>query len=188
MIRMRVVWTLFGSVAMTPAAWAASPAPSSKDQKPELIVEKALASEIHQNNQVEMEMGRLARTKGQQASVRAFGERLYRDHRFADSQIMDYAKDRGLDLPTPEPVTVEEQAQAAQQQAMLEKLRTLQGPEFDRAFLDAMTMGHDQAIERIQATRAALEDRRLERLAAKLVPILREHRELAVRVAEHAGR
>ncbi|HEV7395304.1 MAG TPA: DUF4142 domain-containing protein [Pyrinomonadaceae bacterium] len=77
----------------------------------------------------EVEMGRLAATKGQNAEVKAFGRRMVRDHSKANSKLMALAKRKGVSLPSD--LNDEQKAGKA-------KLENLSGAEFDREYVSMM--------------------------------------------------
>src|SRR5437762_10483189 len=96
----------------------------------DLTFEQDLASRIHQTHQMEMEMARLAASNAAEPKIRAYGERLLRDHQVADKRIVAYANDRKLTLTTSEPALDADREHAQHEHAVLEKLRAMKGAEF----------------------------------------------------------
>ena len=53
---------------------------------------------LHHANEMEVEAGNLAKSKGDSKAVKAFGEELARDHAKADNDVRDLAKKKKLSL------------------------------------------------------------------------------------------
>jgi uncharacterized protein (DUF305 family) len=89
-----------------------------------------------------------------------------------------------VELVPANPHTSEEKPQHEKQVKTLDKLRKLNGSEFDAAFLQFMAEGHAKSIEKLKVSREKLRDKDVRDLVDKLIPILEQHRELA---AHHEG-
>jgi putative membrane protein len=142
-------------------------------------------SKMHHANQMEMQAGRLAMERGATEGVRRYGDLLWRDHRMADSMVEDFAKKRGIQLTPPKPSSPEEMQQMKQQMASMEKLKAAQGPEFDRMFLTAMTSAHEMAIKMVEGAEQGVSPD-LGSMLRKMVPILKQHLELARHLSHKA--
>lgn len=142
-------------------------------------METKVLSKMHHVNQMEIKAGQMAMEKGQSSDVRAYGRRLRNDHQFADKKVTELAKAEGIKLMEPNPTTPEEKQQAQEEKQMMEKLQMAQGGEFDTAFLKAMEKGHTKAIETLTQAHEKLQDPQVRGLVAKLIPILKQHLQLA---------
>ncbi len=142
-------------------------------------------STIHATNAIEVEAGKLAQQKGQSDTVRKLGDRIARDHLSSDKMVTDLAHKKKVELDPVKPQTDEEKQQHEKRVKMMEKLRNLQGSEFDSAFLKFMEEGHARSIEKLQASREKLQDGDVRDLVNKLLPILEQHRELAAHQEGH---
>jgi putative membrane protein len=136
-------------------------------------------SRIHATNQLEIEVGELAQKKGQSEEVRAYGDRLVRDHAVADGKILDLATKENVAILEPTPMSAEEKSNMAVHRELAPKLQALSGTEFDNQFLSAIQMGHADAIKMLEGVNT--EDAKVQGLIAKLIPILKQH----LTVAEH---
>ena len=136
-------------------------------------------SKMHQVNQLEIKMGELAMKKAQSKEVQAYGRRLRNDHQLGDRLVTQLAEREGLTLADPKPQTPEQEQKAQKQKMMSEKLESLEGPEFDKTFLNAMEQGHTQAIQMLAQAHEKLKDPQVWGLVGKMLPILEQHLQLA---------
>jgi putative membrane protein len=148
--------------ALPPAAKAPAAVPSD---------EVRLLGRLHGLFEHEMDLGRLAQRRGLSGLTRKLGARLEFDHDEADARLLRRAYRRGLTVP--------ERDQDPEDRLRGERLRTLQGPDFDRAFADAVDEDQARAAALLHAERALTADRRTRRDMDALLPLVDEHRKLA---------
>ncbi|OXA91232.1 DUF4142 domain-containing protein [Flavobacterium hercynium] len=113
---------------------------ADKEDDSEFLVDQA---EI---NLAEIEIGKLAQTKGTNAEVKKFGKMLVDEHTKAASEVSALAKTKNFTLPT----SLTEEGQEE-----YKKLNEKSGADFDKKFADMMVSGHEKAIEKL---RKAAED------------------------------
>jgi putative membrane protein len=196
-----LLWAAAGAVAAAgqepaeqsrPAAQGEAPQPAPVQQETshqtsgpadesglDIQAQSRLLSKIHQINQIEIQAGNLAQTRGGTFQVREYGDRLSRDHTMADSMILNYARKKGIPIMTPTPANPKEQEQAQQEMAAMQELSTLQGPQFDQKFLELMQNGHKAAITLLVSNENQMKPSPLRRLVSRLVPVLGQHYEIA---------
>jgi putative membrane protein len=162
---------------------------SAEKNQDDLSPEEArLVVQLHHVNQMEIEAGKLASTKGQHPKVRQYGNRLVRDHTQDDQRVTAFAKQRELSLDSAaQAQNAEQRASMQKHQALMEKLDGLSGAEFDREFLNAMATGHEQVITQVRDARTQVQDPQLRALIDRLLPQLEQHRNTAKRLLESAG-
>jgi putative membrane protein len=162
---------------------------SAEKNQDDLSPEEArLVVQLHHVNQMEIEVGKLASTKGQHPKVRQYGNRLVRDHTQDDQRVTAFAKQRELSLDSAaQAQNAEQRASMQKHQALMEKLDGLSGAEFDREFLNAMATGHEQVITQVRDARTQVQDPQLRALIDRLLPQLEQHRNTAKRLLESAG-
>lgn len=129
---------------------------------------------IHQINQVEMEMGNIAKTNASSKDVKEYARMLEQDHQKADKQIMALAKKEQVPLTMPK-TGAEQKAESSQ----LDELRQLKGPAFDKKFLQTMVEGHTKAIEDIQKQMNEVNLPQLKSMMQEMLPELKHHRDMA---------
>jgi putative membrane protein len=145
----------------TPATEA--PAPALNDATIVAIFDNA--------NTVDIETGKLAAKRGWTSEVRQFGAMLARDHDMVRQQGRDLAKKLGV-TPTP-PVG---DRSAEDQKAVIRRLNSLRGPEFDRAFLEREIQFHKDVIAAIETTLLpAIKNKELRALVVKVAPAFQAH-------------
>jgi putative membrane protein len=153
------------STANQPSPTAAEPAPTTGDEQPADVLAK-----LHHSNQAEIEAGKLAQEKGQSKGVKEYGKMLVKDHTAADKQVASVAKQLKVELPTGAPEMKHDK---------LEQARALSGPEFDKAFTEAMIEDHKNDIEEVTEARDKATDPKLKKLLSEMVPKLEKHRDKA---------
>lgn len=165
-------WKLAALLALSAGAGTARAddldraAAKAQHLQPDQIVAK-----LHAINRLEIDMGRLARDKGASAEIRRFGALLERDHSAADKKVASLAKRLG--------VTEGQTKPDAADRKMVADLSKMSGADFDRAFVDHMKLGHDKALRVLGAASQPTNDKRLNDLIGRLMPIITQHDELA---------
>jgi putative membrane protein len=152
------------SSAPAPPAAAEVPAPGLDDATIVAIFDAA--------NTADMETGQLAAERGSSKEVREFGAMLVRDHRMVRQQGRDLAQALGV-TPTPPADSASARAHAA----ALASLRSKQGVEFDKAFLDHEVRYHQAVIDAVNTTLLpAIRNADLKALVVKVAPAFEAHR------------
>jgi putative membrane protein len=126
---------------------------------------------LHQANQNEIQAGKLAQQMGQSAAAKDYGTMLVTEHTAADQKLMAYAT--GKDIPLER--SDQARPQADQGRHMLEKLRTVEGGAFDRAFAVMMIDGHEQVLALVSSAQGKVSDPDLKALLGELAPTLKKH-------------
>jgi putative membrane protein len=121
-----------------------------------------------QSNTFEIVSSELALDRSRDADVRRIAEHLIRDHTTAQAQLAATAAKVGIRAPEP--------SLNAEQQAIVAKLRGLQGDAFDAAYLAAQVVAHEQAIALFTGFASVDENPRpLRLLAIRTLPVLGQH-------------
>jgi putative membrane protein len=107
----------------------------SKEDDSEFLVDQA------EVNLAEIEIGKLAQTKGVNPEVKKFGKMLVDDHTKAASEVSALAKTKNFTLPT----SLTEEGQDE-----YKKLNEKSGVDFDKKFADMMIDGHEKAIKKLE--------------------------------------
>src|SRR4051812_16678326 len=90
---------------------------------------QAILSDIHTTNQLEIQAGQLAQTKGSSAAVKQFGKQLATDHDSADRKVKELASKKGVSFREA-PADAESAQKAEKDKAAITKLQNLSGAEF----------------------------------------------------------
>jgi putative membrane protein len=171
-----------------PATVAANPT----DAKPPAAAEKAALSEadlhtlttLHATNTMEIEMGKVAKTRGGSKEVKAYGQMMVTDHGKADKEVLALAKKHGVTLADhPTPRNDAEKAEMDADHATMEKLKTLDGAVYDREYLTAMIDGHARTLAKIDAALGTVTDAKVKVLLGKVKPTVQKHLDRAKALA-----
>ena len=119
---------------------------------------------------VEVELGKIAVQKGASEGVKQFGQRMVDDHSKAGEELTTLAASKGITLPT----QLDEKHRND-----LDKLSKLSGAEFDRAYAKAMLSDHKKDVSAFEKESMNSQDTDVKAFAAKTLPTLKEHLEMA---------
>lgn len=120
-----------------------------------------------------LEAGRLAGTKAATVEVKAFADRLVRDHGKARAELTAFARTRGVRTRPESAATFVTAA-----------LSAFSGDGFDRAFVTQVMLDHRVAVGLCDEESRTGKDAKIRAWAVKALPTLREH--LKVAEALHA--
>ena len=130
------------------------------DKKDREFMEKAAAGGM-----MEVEVGKLAQAKGQNADVKGFGETLVKDHSAANDELKALAQKKGVQLPASMP---------AKQQKMVDKLAKAKN--FDKEFIHEVGLeDHKHDIKDFEKASKGAKDPDVKAFAAKTLPTLQSH-------------
>jgi putative membrane protein len=153
--------TQSGATTTTPSS-KQNGAMSSGDRK---FVEKAAVGGM-----AEVELGQLAQQKASSDQVKQFGARMQQDHSKANEELKQLASSKGLQLPA----SLDKDHQKDKQ-----KLEKLSGAEFDREYMKMMVDDHKDDVDAFEKTAKSGKDADVKSFAAKTLPTLQQHRQLA---------
>jgi putative membrane protein len=126
-------------------------------------------------NTADMETGALAEQRAASKEVRDFGAMLVRDHRMVRQQGRDLTAKLGV-TPTPP----KDDQSAKDHAAAMARLRSLQGAEFDRAFLQYEAAFHQAVIDAVTTTLLpAIQNPELKALVEEVAPAFQAHLKMA---------
>ncbi|MEX2271115.1 MAG: DUF4142 domain-containing protein [Vicinamibacterales bacterium] len=119
----------------------------------------------------EVRLGRLAQERGASADVRAFGAMMVEKHTIAGTELKRIAMRHNVE---PKPDARDDHDD------LFERLSKLSGPEFDRAYLDAMVDEHEDAADALE-NKANKNDEHadVKDWASKTLPEVKQHLERA---------
>ena len=104
----------------------------------------------------EVELGKLAAARAQSDEVKKFAQRMVDDHTKANEQLKQIAERKSIKLPT----DVD-----GKDKALMQRLEKLNGPAFDRTYLNAMVNDHVKDVSEFKREASAgREDRKSTRL------------------------
>lgn len=122
-----------------------------------------------QGGMAEVEVGKLAASKGANADVKQFGQKMVTDHSKANDELKALAAKKNFTLPADV---------NAEQKAMADKLSKLSGAEFDKEYVDGMVKDHEKDVADFQKEADSGTDADVKAFAAKTLPTLKSHLEM----------
>jgi len=129
------------------------------------------ASEAAVIGKTEIELSELALENSRDEQVRAYAERMVKDHKAADARLKKIAAQEQIQL---------EEAADPEHQVVKRKLASLKGAAFDREYKKEMAKGHDKAVALFEAaSQDAQMPSELKEFAASTLETLEEHQEQA---------
>jgi putative membrane protein len=126
-------------------------------------------------NLTEIKLGRMAAGKAKDEGVRAFAERMVRDHLAAQEALKDACKGAKKECPA------EQSKDGKEACAKCEKLT---GKEFDRGYIEFQMKSHEKAVKALEKAADELSSESLREYARKQLPIVKEHKEMAKKLHE----
>jgi len=151
----------------------AADAPASPDQK--FVMMAARGGEI------EVNLGKLAAEKASSEDVKKFGQTMVDDHSKANEELKALAESKKIDLT---------KAQAGAKKngdAMSDKLRKLEGAEFDKGYIMMMVKDHEKDVKAFEKASKDAEDADIKAFAAKTLPTLQSHLDMVKELQKKVG-
>jgi putative membrane protein len=146
------------------------------------VIPETLAK-LHAINQSEIDLGQLAKKKGQAPGVRDYAKTMMEDHKAADKKVKELAKAENIDLKNSAVTAPLEK----EHNATLNNLKRLKGPDFDREYLKAMEEGHTKAIDMLKTAKSSVDEPRASRLFEELLPTLENHHDRAASLEDRVA-
>jgi putative membrane protein len=119
---------------------------------------------------MEVELGRMATEKGASDAVKQFGQKMVDDHTRVNAELTQLAASKGMSVPT---------ELGAKHRADVTSLSNLSGAEFDKAYAKLMVSSHKKKVSAFEKQSKAGTDPELKAFAAKTLPGVQEHLQMA---------
>lgn len=180
LLAVSVAAAMFGSVgaqaqtASTQMGASATAATASGTAKLTAADRKAIM-DMAMSNMAEVEMGKMAQSKSQNADVKAFGQKMADDHGKALTEVQTLAQSKGVTLPT---------ELDAKHKALAAKLEKANGDAFDKAYTkQGGVAAHKDTLAKLQKASKAVKDADVKGQVDKTIPVVQEHLKHAEQVA-----
>jgi putative membrane protein len=129
------------------------------------------AQELKSSGRFEIESSSLALRTSNNDEIKKFAQRMVDDHTAADQKLTETLKQANV----PEL----QYGMDAEGQDVVNQLAVLQGSDFDRAYVRDQIKAHGQAIELLEAYSKSGDNSALKQLASTLLPMIKEHLQMA---------
>ncbi len=156
------------------------PAKPPSDKGDQVVTGGALAfmNDAAPGNMAEIELGKLAVGKAQNADVKAFAQKMIDDHSKAGEDLKQLAAQKKVMLP-PDILPVHKQA--------MDKLSKLSGADFDKEYVKEMVADHEKDVTAFENASKTAGDADVKAFAAKTLPTLKMHLEMINGIAAKMG-
>jgi putative membrane protein len=154
-----------GMAPDTPRMETGKPPPDHANTQDKLFVRQATLG-----GSAEVEMGKMARQKGNSQAVRDFGSRMERDHADANQRLAQTGKKAEASMP---------RGMDPEHQRMHERLAGLSGRDFDITYLQTQVAMHQQTANLLMWEISFGQSSALTKYAADALPAVMEHLEAA---------
>ena len=175
-----VAAAMFGAVgaqAQTSQQSGASGASATASSEAKLTAaDRKAIMDMAMSNMAEVEMGKLAQSKSQNAEVKAFATKMVDDHGKALTEVQTLAQSKGVTLPT---------ELDAKHKAMSAQLQKASGDAFDKAYVKQGGVGaHKETLTKLQAASKGAKDADVKGQVDKMIPVVQEHLKHAEQLAQ----
>lgn len=149
---------------------SASAAPSAQTANDAAAVDPtAFVKSAAMGGLAQIQLAKLALAKTENADIRAFADRLSKDHLKARAELTKLAKEKGFDVP---------ESLVGPDETLLEEAAQKSGSEFDSWFVGHMKLEQEKSVALFSsATNSA--DAQLAAFAKRMLPILQGHQQMA---------
>ncbi len=135
--------------------------------------DKTFLKKAAQGGMGEVMLGKLATVKASSNDVKMFGQHMVTDHTNANSELMAIAKQKKISLPkSPDPDSKSAQT----------RLKKVTGTAFDKVYIDHMVNDHVKDVADFQKEADQGQDPDVKAFAAKTLPTLKQHLQMAKNV------
>jgi putative membrane protein len=152
----------------TPNAEKAAPPPDHPNTTDQIVLRQAAMGGM-----AEVDLGKLAKQRGQNEAVKQFAQRMIDDHGKANTRVASIAKGKKVPLPKePDP----------DQKAVRAQLEKLSGADFDAAYISAQIGDHQKTAHLLEHAIGAGQDAQTKAFATETLPTVLRHLEMAKQI------
>ena len=136
--------------------------------------DKNFAMKAAQGGMAEVTMGGIAASKGTNADVKSFGQRMQTDHGKAGDELKAWASTKGITLPA---------ETDAEHKKKADEVSAKSGAAFDKAYMKDMVEDHDKDVKEFQEASTKVKDPDLKAWIDKTLPVITDHQKMAHDIA-----
>jgi len=160
--------SLLAGAFLSLAAGAAFAQPASLSAGERKFMEKAAI-----DGMAEVELGRIAQSRAQDGQVKQFAQRMVTDHSKAGDELKKLASSKGVQLPS---------GPDKKHQKEMDELQKKDAKKFDREYMEYMVKEHRKDVSEFEKQSRGAKDPDVKAFAAKTLPTLKEHLQMAQQV------
>lgn len=140
---------------------------------------------LHQANQMEIQMSQLALTNATSKPVKSFAQKMITDHKGADVKVTALAKKIGADLD--QKPSASDKAEMDEEMSKMDQMKSVKGGAFDAQFVKQMSDDHKKVIDMVATASKDPSQKDIKPLLTQLLPKLRQHEAMAMRLENGHG-
>ena len=140
------------------------------DSVPARVDDKAFLKRVAADDQMQIELGKLASGKASSDNVRQFGRKIADERQKSDAEVQKLAAKEGVPVAS---------AVDAKHKAKVDKLARLDGPAFDRAFLKEQMRSDRDDLAEFQAEARSGSDDAVKNFATRVLPMMQAQAQTA---------
>ncbi|MCU1279604.1 MAG: outer membrane protein [bacterium] len=134
------------------------------------VGDKTFVDKAAVGGMAEVKLSTLAMDKGQSTEVKQFARKMVEDHSKANMELKQIADKKNLAMPA---------KLDDKHQMVYDKLAKLDGADFDKEYMRAMAMDHDDAVKLFKQQSESGHDPELKTFAMKTLPTIQKHDDMA---------
>lgn len=127
-----------------------------------------LLTKVHQTNEAEVEMAKLAKDKQVSGEVEELATKLEEEHKSSNEKLQQLTQEMGVELqPTAQPP---EQVQQAMQ-----KLEQASGKQFEREFVTTQIQIHEQTLQELRSAEPNIQNPEVRQYVQETISHMEDH-------------
>jgi putative membrane protein len=127
---------------------------------------------------MEVQLGKLASEKASSPQVKEFGKKMEQDHSKANKEIQQLASSKNVQIAD---------KLEGKHKSTYDRLAKLSGDRFDREYMKTMIDDHKDDVDKFKKEADKADDADVKQFAAKTLPTLEKHLELAQSTGQQVG-
>jgi putative membrane protein len=168
-----IATALFISVPLSSELWAQAATSGESPSAQSPVSDQEFFTKASSDGAGEVQMGQLAMQKASSPQTKALAQQLVKDHTAANKQLAALASRKHANVVLQPPPS-----------DVMDKLQSLSGSDFDKAYASAMVGGHQKAIALFDAASHS-SDPDVKAFASATLPTLKHHLEMAEALSTH---
>ena len=140
--------------------------------------DKKFLKDASEGGMAEVQMGQLASSKGDNAQVKAFGQKMVTDHTMLNNELKPFADKQGVAPPT---------SLKPEDQAEYDKLNGLSGADFDKEYVAFMMKDHMKDLQDFRQEVATTTSPQLKMAVQKGEKVIAEHHKMIDKIGASMG-
>lgn len=175
LLAVSVAAAMFGSAGVQAQTTQASGQSGASSSAKLASADRKAIMDMGMSNMAEVEMGKLAQSKSQNADVKAFAQKMIDDHGKALTEVQTLGQSKGVTLQTE--LDAKHKAQAS-------KLEKMTGDAFDKAYIQQGGLGaHKETLAKLQKAQKDAKDPEVKAQVEKMIPVVQQHLQHAQQLA-----